>query len=419
MDGTAVALGWQLLVGVGCLSGLASGLLGIGGGMILVPGLVLLLPLIGVDGPELPKVAMATSLALVIPTSIAGTQAHAARGTIDWRLWAMMAPALVAGSLVAMVIARSISVSLITLIFAGFALASAWRLLRRRATPLARDAAGMNLPALIVKSIGGGTLASLLGFGVAFFAVPVLSRLIPVPRAIGTASALALPMAIGGTIGYLHAAAPADCPACTGYVYLPAVAAIAVATVLTVPLGARLTSVLPIAALQRLFAVLLVFGAASLVHKKLPDMMREARQALALTRLELAAANAPAAAPAWLAQPAKEAITPEASRPGPWRDRLRPPARSGIKLFTADLMPSGQIAWSAFPQAPGDAAAATVPLPARRSQTAPSRRLSRPEALGPRRSAQQPAPPASLARGGRRETPEPPTAGLLQTLFGR
>lgn len=413
-----MAFGWQLLVGVGCLSGLASGLLGIGGGMIVVPALVLLLPLIGIDGPELPKVAMATSLALIVPTAIAGTQAHAARGAIDWRLWAMMAPALVTGSLVAMIIARGISVSLITMIFVGFALVSAWRLVRGKAPPpLAPDAAGMNLPALIVKSIGGGTLASLLGFGVAFFAVPVLSRLIPVPRAIGTASALALPMAIGGTIGYLHAAAPADCSGCTGYVYLPAVAAIGVATVLTVPLGARLTSVLPITALQRLFAVLLVFGAASLLHKKLPDMMREARQALAFARLDLAAASAPASVPAWLAQASNGATAAVASRPGPWRDRLRPPARSGINLFTANLMPPRQTAWSALPQAPADAAGApTVPLPARKSQTAPARRRG---PLGQRRSAPQQATPASLAGSRRREVAEPPAAGLLQTLFGR
>jgi uncharacterized protein len=418
MDGNVTALGWQLLVGVGCLSGLASGLLGIGGGMIVVPALVLLLPLIGIDGPELPKVAMATSLALVIPTSIAGAQAHAARGAIDWRLWALMAPALVAGSLVAMIIARSISVSVITMIFVGFALVSAWRLVRRKAAaPLVPDPAGLNVPALIIKCIGGGTLGSLLGFGVAFFAVAVLSRHIPMPRSIGTASALALPMAIGGTVGYLYAAAPADCAGCTGYVYLPAVTAIGVATVLTVPLGARLTSVLPTLALQRLFAVLLVFGAASLLHKTLPDMMREARQALAFSRLDLAAASAPASAPAWLAQPAKATVTATALRPGPWRTRSRPPAQSGIDLFSADFLPLRQTAWPVLGQVSDDAAGApAVPMPARKSQAAPARRLSRPGAFGLRRS-------APLAGGRRREMAEPPVqrqaAGLLQTLFGR
>jgi uncharacterized protein len=318
MDGNAAALGWQLLVGLGCLSGLVSGLLGIGGGMIVVPALVLLLPLIGIDGPELPKVAMATSLALVVPTAIAGTQAHAARGTIDWWFWAMMAPALVAGSLIAMIIARSISVSLITMIFVGFALFSAWRLVCRKA-PVAPDPAGMNVPALIIKSIGGGTLATLLGFGVAFFAVSVLSRLMPMPRAIGTASALALPMAVGGSVGYLYASAPAECAGCTGYVYLPAVAAIGVATVLTVPLGARLTSLLPIALLQRLFAVLLVAGAGSLIRKTLPDMMAEAEQLLARAPMRLAAAPVPAALPAWLAPSPRSRES--AMVPGP------PPAR--------------------------------------------------------------------------------------------
>ncbi len=74
------------LVLLGCASGFISGLLGIGGGTILVPALIAGLPLLGVQGPELPKIAMATSLALVVPTAIASAQTHASKGAIDWTL---------------------------------------------------------------------------------------------------------------------------------------------------------------------------------------------------------------------------------------------------------------------------------------------------------------------------------------------
>jgi uncharacterized membrane protein YfcA len=416
MDGNTVALGWQLLVGLGCLSGLASGLLGIGGGMIVVPALVLLLPLIGIDGPELPKVAMATSLTLVIPTAIAGTQAHAARGSIDWRLWAVMAPALVAGSLLAMIIVRGISVSLITMIFVGFALLSALRLVRRKApAPLPLDAAGPNVPVLLAKSLGGGTLATLLGFGVAFFAVPVLSRLIPMPRAIGTASALALPMAIGGSIGYLHAVAPAGCAGCTGYVYLPAVAAIGVATVLTVPLGARLTSVLPTALVRWLFALLLVAGAASLTAKKRPDMLAEAE--LLLTRTPLRLAAAPAARPAWLVPSSTGGDGVE--RPGlrhsmvgeGMADRLPNPV-------AAHLIAARLPAWLA-PVRPSRLVDSVAPVPVRRP---PARFLGRvsAKALPPAQAGTVYSTRPRAALRLREEAPtEIPAAGLLQTLFGR
>ena len=93
------AFGWQMLLGAGSIAGVCAGLLGIGGAVVLVPALIYGLPFLGVDSPELPKIAMATSLGLIIPSTVASTQAHAARGTVDWSMWAIMAPALVAGSL--------------------------------------------------------------------------------------------------------------------------------------------------------------------------------------------------------------------------------------------------------------------------------------------------------------------------------
>jgi uncharacterized membrane protein YfcA len=297
-------IGWQLLIAIGAGAGFFAGLLGIGGGFVVVPCLLLALPMLGVTGPDLAKVAIATSLVLIIPTSIASTQAHAARGSVDWAMWALIAPAIVAGGLIASMTLSAIPVSLLVLLFAGFSLLSAARLLRRQdqAVQPSQGLTASRLVPLTAKAVGGGALSTLLGVGVAFFAVPMLSRFIPLPRAIGTASALALPMAIGGAAGYLYAPQPQGCAACTGFVHLPAVAVLGVATVLAAPLGAQLTAVLPVLLLRRVFAAVLVLGALGTLQKKLPEIAAELGVGLGRP-LFAAAYGAPeaATAPHWLA----------------------------------------------------------------------------------------------------------------------
>src|SRR5262245_31796932 len=94
---SAHAFGWEVLISAGWLTGFCSGLLGIGGGLIIIPALIAGLPMIGIESAELAKVAMATSLTLIVPTALASTQAHAARRSVDWALWAVMAPSILAG----------------------------------------------------------------------------------------------------------------------------------------------------------------------------------------------------------------------------------------------------------------------------------------------------------------------------------
>ena len=219
---------WQFLILLGCLSGFVSGLLGIGGGTILVPALIFGLPYIGIAGAEVPKIAMATSLALIVPTSIASAQTHASKGAVDWRLLLLLllGPSIVAGAFVAAAFARGISAQLLVGMFVLFALYTAWQLMNRNAKTTYRVVAGSKQPGLIritVTGITGGALASLLGLGVSFFSVPILARFISMPRAIGTAAALCLPMAIAGVIGYLLTETPEICASgCSGYIYLHA-----------------------------------------------------------------------------------------------------------------------------------------------------------------------------------------------------
>lgn len=259
---------WVILVLVGCLSGFASGMLGIGGGTIIVPAMVFSLPLLGIGGPELPKIAMATSLALVIPTAIASAQAHASRGAVDWGLLLLITPALMGGAFITSLFAAYVPAVLLVLLFCGFAYYSAWKLLQPKHAILET---GTEAPGilLLVKMFGGGSLSSLIGFGAGYFAIPVLSRHIPMQRAIGTAAALAIPMASAGVAGYFYAGAPEGCPGCTGYIFFPAVAAVGISAVLVAPLGAWAAHAVSVVALKRIFAVFLIFAASSMLYKSI------------------------------------------------------------------------------------------------------------------------------------------------------
>ncbi len=266
---------WQILVLLGCMSGFLSGLLGIGGGLILVPGLIVSLPYFGIDGPELAKIAMATSLALIVPTSMASIQAHASKGAVDLRLFALLGPSIVAGAVVAPIFAPAISSTFLTALFVLFALYTA---LRRDARcvpsgkrPASRGGERPGLIRITLTGLLGGSVSSLLGLGVSWFTVPMLERFGSMPRAIGTSAALCLPMAAFGLAGFVLSPTPAEClSGCSGYVYLPAVAATGISAVLAAPMGARLTHVLPVRALRSLFALFLIAAAAHLTYKSLP-----------------------------------------------------------------------------------------------------------------------------------------------------
>jgi len=432
------AFGWQMLLGAGGIAGVCAGLLGIGGAVVLVPALIYGLPCLGVDSPELPKIAMATSLGLIIPSTVASTQAHAARGTVDWSMWAIMAPALVAGSLVASLLVESVSISLLTLLFVGFCLMSARTLLSDKA-PSVPTGVRPHLPLLLIKSGIVGVVSTLLGAGVGFFAVPTLSRFIAMTTAVGTASALALPMAVTGLAGYLYAQAPEGCAACTGYVHLPVVAAVGITSVLAVPLGTRLGAIAPVKLLRRMFAMLLVFGAFSLMQKKLPDIIAEAKATFALPAVDFRRGDEPAAIPAWLGRREPRAAFALAMRLGPRRGLLpllhgRPAlaATTGI-IAPADrrtdgtdvarfeglisaLMPRIPSRKAVIPPAPAARVAKTQRLTAGRAARTPrSCSAERPPSTGSQQGC-TPAPPAPAPARSSDIRRQP--ADLLHTLYG-
>ena len=265
---------WALLSMIGGLSGFTAGLMGIGGGLIVVPSLIYALPHVGVVGPDVPKIATATSLALVIPTALASAQAHASRGAVSLKYVAILAPAIMIGAFCAAALAQFIDGRIIIVVFVAYAIVFAWGLLRQtKAKATRKTESRSHIVEVGLKSVGGGALASLLGFGGGFFCVPILSRFVPMTTAIGTGAALGLPLATAGVIAHLTAPTPENCAAgCAGALYLPAIAAIGGVAVLAAPAGAAVAHFLPVPILRQIFAALLLLNAFTMSWQIIPPL---------------------------------------------------------------------------------------------------------------------------------------------------
>jgi uncharacterized membrane protein YfcA len=263
----------------GALSGFLAGLLGIGGGFVVVPAIALVLPYVGIGGPEIMKIAVATSLAIIIPTSLASLQAHAAKSAVDWLALGRLAPGVLAGSVAGALLSTFISSLALTVLFCVLMLYTAFRMF---VTAGNQGAALSPLPGVFSLSFRGagiGVASSLLGVGGAFLSIPVLANHTPIHRAIGTASALGLPLAIGGAASYLLLASPASCSHdCVGYVFLPAVSTAGMAAVLTAPWGARLAHATSVATLRRIFASVLIVVAGGLIYRAAPENVTRVAQ---------------------------------------------------------------------------------------------------------------------------------------------
>jgi uncharacterized membrane protein YfcA len=301
-EGASVLMSsWPLLIGLGGLSGFLSGLLGIGGGAVIVPALVLVLPMLGIEGEALPKIAIATSVATMIPTAIASAQHHGARGFIDGHSLVLFAPSVVLGAVAAGFFAERINTQLICLLFVLYMLHMARGLARRPSVRKVPPGSRPSLVSFICVGVLGGGLSALLGQGSASYAVPFMARFTDLRIAIGTAAVLNIPLAAAGVLGYLISTAPSGCgTACVGYVHLPAVAAIGIGAVLAAPVGALLTQALPVLFLRRLFALVLAVSAANLAVKTLPLAEAPVYMAAAIQRLR---------------SPVREAVPVAARRP--------------------------------------------------------------------------------------------------------
>ncbi len=247
-----------IFLAIGGVVGFIAGLLGIGGGMTMIPMLTLIFSYQHFPPEHILHIAVATSLATIVFTSIASVRAHHAHDAVVWPIFWKLAPGILAGSLLGPQLVSGLSTSALSGVFAAFAAFTATRLLRSPKPKPTRSLPGPSGMFAVGSAIG--VLSSIVGAGGAFISVPFMTACnVRIHNAVATSAALGLPIAAAGTVGYLIAGLrQTDLPPYTvGYVNLPALFAIATASMLAAPAGARMAHRWPVARLRRAFAVLL------------------------------------------------------------------------------------------------------------------------------------------------------------------
>ena len=254
---------------LGLGSGYLAGLLGIGGGMVLVPFMAAILTARGVSTGLSVKMAIATSMATIIFTSLSSVRAHHRRGAVRWDLVRGLSPGIVVGSLLASLgVFALLKGSFLAVFFGIFVGFSATQMFLDK-----KPAPTRQMPGTAGQLAGGGVigfLAGMVGAGGGFVSVPFMAWCnVPIHNAVATSAALGFPIAVANVVGYVvggldMAGLP---PASLGYVWLPGVAIVASCSVLTAPLGAGAAHRLPVHKLKRIFASLLYLLAAYMLWK--------------------------------------------------------------------------------------------------------------------------------------------------------
>ncbi len=259
-----------VLLALGAAIGFLAGLLGIGGGLTLIPLLTFIFTAQHFAEDHIVHMAVATATATMMFTAVSSVRAHHRQKAVLWPVVAAMAPGIVIGSLVGPQIASALPTRAFAAFFGVFVWFSATRMLIGSRPQPGRELPGK--PALFGVGTGIGVISSLLGAGGAFISVPYLGRHnVRIQSAVATSAAIGLPIAVAGTIGYVIAGLrQGDLPHWSvGYVYLPAMAAIVVASMLSAPLGAHFAHRWPAVKLRRAFAVLLYALGAYMIFKAL------------------------------------------------------------------------------------------------------------------------------------------------------
>lgn len=256
-----------LLAGLGITAGFMAGLLGIGGGIILVPGLYFLFATLGYEHENLMHLAVGTSLAIIIPTGLSSAFAHARHGAVRADIVQAMAPGLIAGVVAGALIADRVTGRTLSFIFAAALIVFAALM---QIPPREKEGRSGQI-GFARGSAGGfvaGTLSSLMGIGGATLNVPFMTlNGVPIRNAVASSAALGPFIALPGAAGFIliglnEAGLP---PFSAGYVSLPAFTVIAPLAVLAAPVGAKAAHAVSVIALRRIFAVFIVCVALKLI----------------------------------------------------------------------------------------------------------------------------------------------------------
>ena len=252
---------WTLvlaLCAMGIFGGFAAGLLGIGGGMILVPFMTMIFTSLNFPPQLVVHMAIATCLATILFTSISSVRAHHMQGAVQWPIVRMLSPGILAGSWIGPWIGKQMNTTVLALFFGLFVAVAATQML----IPT-KPAGHRELPGTAGMFAAGGVvgvLAGLVGAGGGFISIPFMTWCnVRIHSAVATSAALGFPIALAGTLSniYFGWGEPALPQYSLGFIYLPALAVIATASVIMAPLGARTAHRWPVQRLRRVFALIL------------------------------------------------------------------------------------------------------------------------------------------------------------------
>ena len=252
---------------LGAFTGFSAGLLGIGGGLVMVPALTVMFGAQGLmPATETLHMALGTSMASIIFTAISSAHTHHQHKAVLWPVFRSFTPGILAGTAVGTLFAASIPSRPLAIFFAFFVVLIAVQMALNFKPKPSRELPG-NL-GLLATGVGIGALSSLVAIGGGALTVPFLSWCnVRVQNAIGTSAAVGLPIAVGGTLGYIYNGWPVEGlpPYSLGFVYLPALAILVTTSMLTAPVGARMAHRLPVATLKKTFAGILVLLAGKML----------------------------------------------------------------------------------------------------------------------------------------------------------
>jgi len=260
-------LWWLAYIALGLFTGLFAGMLGIGGGLLMVPTLTMMFAAqAGFPATEVLHLALGTSMAAILFTSLASLRAHHQHQAVLWKVVGQITPGKSARGLDGTLFAGSVPSRPLALFFMVFVCVVAVQMILDLKPKASRELPG----AFGVFGVGTGigALSALVAIGGGSLTVPFLTWCnVRVQHAIGTSAAVGFPIAIGGSLGYIfngweHPGLP---PWSVGYVYLPALLWLVPSSMLIAPLGARLAHRLPVATLKRLFAAILILLAAKMM----------------------------------------------------------------------------------------------------------------------------------------------------------
>ena len=263
-----IANEWLLAyLALGVFVGFFAGLLGVGGGAIMVPMLTTLFAAQGFPREHLVHVALGTSMAGIVITSISSLRAHHAHGAVRWDIVKGVAPGILAGTFAGTFVASRVPTAPLAVFFSCFTAYVAVQMILNVKPKPSRELPGVLGLAGVGAGIGG--ISAMVAIGGGSLSVPFMTWCnVKIQHAIGTSAAIGLPIAVAGALGYLiNGWGAPELPEFTvGFIYLPALVLVSAMSSLTAPVGAKLAHRLPVAVLKKVFAGVLIVLSAKMLH---------------------------------------------------------------------------------------------------------------------------------------------------------